>query len=153
MEDITVNFLLGILKNERKTGELTAQPQDFYALITKAVNLAADNSDERRNISKLGLQIKELRTQKLLVYLAYNKAMPHPMPAEEEALYIQIKKVLNRSGGDIKTTKLKVTKTIPQIVTPTGSKLGPYEQNQLIYLSEISDIKFIIDNKLGEITD
>ena len=106
-----------------------------------------------KSMLRLATQIQTARTQKLLIYIAYNKEVPRPLPTQEEDLYIQIKKILINWTGENKQSKIKITKPIPQIVTPTGTKLGPFEQNQIVQLTENSDIKFMIDNKLGEIVE
>ena len=49
--------------------------------------------------------------------------------------------------------KVRISKTIPQIVAPSGNKLGPYEQNETVYLQDRSDAMFIAENKLGEMID
>ena len=153
MEDITVNSVTGVLKSERKTGELYPLPTNFYAVVEEKIKSYMDGSDERKSLTKLCGLVRDIRAQKLLIYLAYGKEIPKPIPSEEEDLYMQIKKILNKNSGEAKTSRVRVTKSIPQIVTPTGSRIGPYEQNQIVYLKEISDVKFMIDNKLGEITE
>ncbi len=79
--------------------------------------------------------------------------MPRPMPAEEEDLYTQIKKIINKGSGETKPSKIKMQRAIPEIVTPSGNRLGPYGQNEIVLVDNLSDAKFIIDNKLGEIID
>ncbi len=153
MEEITVNSVMSVLKSERKTGELHPLPSNFYKLLEEKANSYEEGSDERKNLSKLHNLVKDIRIQKLLIYIAYGKDIPKPTPAEEEDLYMQIKKIINRNTGEVRASRIRVTKSIPQIVTPTGAKLGPYEQNQVVYLQEISDVKFMIDNKLGEIVE
>ena len=129
-------------------------PKDFYTKIgEKLKTYGSTEGDEYRNIFKITNSLKERRTQKMLVYLAYNKELPKPLPSEEEDLYIQIKNILNRSSGEPKPSKVKIAKTIPQIVAPSGSKLGPYEQNEIVYIYDRSDAKFMVENKLGEIID
>ena len=152
--DTSVNGLNNLLKEEQKTGEISTLPKDFYTKISEKLKTYENQSgDECRNILKITNALKERRTQKILVYLAYNKELPRPLPSEEEDLYIQIKNILNRNNGEAKPTKIKVTRTVPQIVAPSGSKLGPYEQNEIVYIYDRSDAKFMVENKLGEIID
>ena len=152
--DISVNGLNNLLKTEQKSGEIAPLPKEFYLKINeKLKTYGSADSDEYKNLTKLYNSIKDRRTQKILVYLAYNKELPRPLPAEDEDLYIQIKNIINKSGGESKPSKLKVSKTIPQIVAPSGNKLGPYEQNEIIYVYDRADAKFMVENKLGETID
>ena len=152
--DFSVNGLYNLLKTEQKSGEVISLQKDFYLKIEeKLKTYGSANGDEYKNIQKVVNSLKERRRQKILVYLAYNKELPRPLPLEEEDLYIQIKNILNKSNSEPKPSKVKIAKTIPQIVAPSGSKLGPYEQNEIIYIYDRADAKFIVENKLGEITD
>lgn len=153
MEEISVNLLLNILKNEKKTGELVTLPQNFYSQVYDKIKSYGPESDEVKSMQKTFSSIREKRAQKLLIYIAYNKEIPRPIPSEEEDLYIQVKKIINKEGAEVKASKIRILKTIPEIVTSSGNKIGPFEQNQTIYVSEMSDAKFIIDNKLGEIVE
>ena len=152
--DFSVNGLYNLLKTEQKSGEVISLQKDFYLKIEeKLKTYGSANGDEYKNIQKVVNSLKERRRQKILVYIAYNKELPRPLPLEEEDLYIQIKNILNKSNSEPKPSKVKIAKTIPQIVAPSGSKLGPYEQNEIIYIYDRADAKFIVENKLGEITD
>ena len=152
--DISVNGLNNLLKSEQKSGEIAPLPKEFYLKINeKLKTFSTPDSDEYKNLFKLYTTIRERRTQKILVYLAYNKELPRPLPAEDEDLYIQIKNIINKSSGESKPSKLKVSSTIPQIVAPSGNKLGPYEQNEIVYVYDRADAKFMVENKLGETID
>lgn len=151
---LTSNDISILLKNEKKTGELLALPKEFYSQAEDTLRSSGStDTNEYNSTMKLISSLKEKRTQKLLVYLAYNKNIPQPIPSEEEDLYIQIKKILNNNTPESKAIKVKITKKIPQVLTPTGNSVGPFEQNETIYLSDIGDVKFIVDNKLGEIVN
>jgi len=151
---LTTNEISVILKNEKKTGELLPLPKEFYTMAEETLRASGDPAtNEHNSINKLIGSLKERRTQKLLIYLAYNKNLPQPIPSEEEDLYIQIKKILNKNTPDTKVIKIKMAKKIPQIITPSGNSVGPFNQDETVYLSEIADVKFIVDNKLGEIVN
>ncbi len=151
--EITVSNLSSVLKNEQKTGEISSLTPDFYMNIRSKIKNIEVNSDEYKNLSKLMNAIKEKRIQKLLVYIAYNKDVPKPLPAEEEDLYIQIKKILTDNSPEQKHVRIKITHSIPQIVTSTGSKIGPFEQNEIIRTDNISDVKYLVENKIGELIE
>ena len=119
--DLSVNSLNNLLKAEQKSGEIITLPKDFYTKITEKLKSYGSNAgDEYKNITKITNSLKDRRTQKILVYLAYNKELPKPLPSEEEDLYIQIKNILNRSNGEPKPSKVKIAKTIPQIIAPSS---------------------------------
>ena len=151
--ETTINYLNNLLKNENRTGEITSLPRNFYKNIEEKEKTFPKDSDELKSMSKIFNLLKEKRRQKILVYLAYNKEIPRPLPSEEEDLYTQIRIILNKSQGETKPQKIKFWKSIPEIITSTGNKMGPYEQDEIVLLYDLSDIKFIIDNKLGEIID
>jgi DNA replication initiation complex subunit (GINS family) len=141
------------LIEEKKTGELQPLPRNFYA------NIEADNK-KPKNANTQELQnkqstlgaLKSRRMQKILVYLAYNKPLPTPLPAEEEDIYYQILKIINKEEQQVKTTTIKINIKIPEIITPNGSKIGPYQEGDTIQIANTSDVEFIINNKIGEIT-
>lgn len=149
--EINTNAIYNMLKNEQKSGELLPIKKDFYSKIAEKLTGASEDQGEQKNLLKVINALKERRKQKILVYLAYDKDLPSPIPSEEEDLYMQIKNILNKNDTAQKPTKVKITKTIPQVITQTGSKLGPYEQNEIVYIYDNTDTKFIIENKLGEI--
>ena len=93
--DTSVNGLYVLLKTEQKTGEVISLPEDFYHKINeKLKTYGNEEGDEYKSILKITNSLKERRLQKILVYLAYNKELPRPLPSEEEDLYIQIKNII-----------------------------------------------------------
>ena len=152
--DTSVNSLYVLLKTEQKTGEVIPLPEDFYLKINEKLKANGNtDSDEYKSTLKITNSLRERRLQKILVYLAYNKELPHPLPSEEEDLYIQIKNIINKNNKEPKPEKVKIAKTIPQIVAPSGNRLGPYEQNEIVHIYDHADAKFMIENKIGEIID
>lgn len=151
---LSVNEIAVALKNEKKTGELLPLSKDFYIKTTDTLKMSGnEETSEYSSAYKLISSLKEKRMQKLLVYLAYNKNLPQPIPSEEEDLYIQIKKIINKNVPEEKTIKVRMSKKIPQVITPSGSSIGPFEQGETVYLSDMADVKFIVDNKLGEMSN
>jgi preprotein translocase subunit Sss1 len=151
---LTLNEIAEILKNERKTGEIQPLPKDFYRQAEEILKVSGTpDSGEYSSASKITTDLKERRTQKLMIYLAYNKPLPHPIPSEDEDLYIQIKRILGKSVSEQKSIKIRITKKVPQVITPAGNSIGPFEQNETATLSNMEDVKFIVENKLGEIAN
>lgn len=105
---------------------------------------------QKENAQRLLSALKNRRIQKVLIYLAYGRGLPHPVPEEEEELYAEIKKVLEKGSKIAKSRKIKILAQIPEILTPKGYKIGPYTQNQIVETDNEADIAFIISNKIGE---
>ena len=98
-EEVYTEALFAKLDEERKTGTLLPLGKDFYTEIEKKIKeqekedgKEVETQNKKTTLNKL----KSKRTQKILVYLAYNKPLPAQVPAEEEALYYQILKTINK---------------------------------------------------------
>ncbi|MDE1824425.1 MAG: hypothetical protein KGH69_02305 [Candidatus Micrarchaeota archaeon] len=138
------------MKNEKKTGEIIPLEADFYLGIAGLASSVPDDQ-ERNNLNKTIEAIKERRVQKILVYIAYGKQVPAPLPTEEEDLYNQIKRILKKDSAPTNQTTVRISADIPEIITTKGSKIGPFKQNEIVKMGDTEDVKFIIDNKIGEI--
>lgn len=145
--------LFSILSKEKETGELLPLPTDFYQQIESLI-LSLSSSDvpkqEEANLQKMVAQLKEKRRQKILIYLAYNRPLPRPVPQEEENLYNEILKILNKDASKTSVFKVKILTDLPEIVTPEGKKLGPFSKDQVVELTDRKDVDFILVNKIGE---
>ncbi|MEM0200807.1 MAG: hypothetical protein QXD23_00160 [Candidatus Micrarchaeaceae archaeon] len=153
--------LFNKIELEKKTRELLPLPVDFYKkkqinnLTEKIIeneNLKEENLD--KNIEKLINNIKKIRIQKILLYIAYEKRIPMPIPKEEENLYICIKDIISSPSSNIKNNKIKIINNTPELITPEGNKIGPFRKGQYINIQEIenqNEIDFILNNKIGEI--
>ncbi|MGA3020448.1 MAG: hypothetical protein ABSD68_00665 [Candidatus Micrarchaeales archaeon] len=154
-QPITPEVLFSKLQNEKATGELLALQKDFYlslnTLITELENTVTEEKKRQvENIKKMFFALKERRKQKVLMYLAYNKRMPQPIPDEEEDLYNEINKVLNKGASSIKISRLKIISSIPEVLTANGRKIGPFKQGEVVEVSNSNDAEFILNNKIGE---
>ncbi|MGC8479851.1 MAG: hypothetical protein ACP5M9_04280 [Candidatus Micrarchaeia archaeon] len=145
---------------EKKTRELISLPYDFYikteSKIKKTVNEEneQENNTTEKNIKKLLEKIKKIRIQKILIYIAYERKVPSPLPKEEENLYITIKNILNGSSIKLKTQKILIKNDTPELITPEGKKLGPFRKDQYIDIQDIengNELDFILKNKIGEL--
>jgi hypothetical protein len=145
------------LDAERRTGELLQLPSDFYKTTEEQISKldAGDTNQNKQaaNVKKTLSSLKALRVQKLLIYLAYNKALPSPIPKEEEESYAQIKKMLDREINIPKATKVRILEKVPEIITPSGKKIGPFEKGEIITPEKDTDTEFILNNKIGEIVE
>jgi DNA replication initiation complex subunit (GINS family) len=152
---ITSETIFSKLQTEKITGELMPLQKDFYTQVVTFVNeLGKENSEEKNrqaeNAKKMIAILRERRKQKLLVYLAYDKQLPQPIPNEEEVLYNEITKILNKEIPNVKLSRLKITADIPEVITTEGRKIGPYRQGEVIEVSSVGDADFIVKNKIGE---
>ncbi len=95
------------------------------------------------------LNLKERRKQKLLTYIAYGKILPVVIPEEEEALYEEIRAVLDKSA-EPGVSKMRVVSSIPEVLTAEGRKIGPYKQGEIIEIGNSRDVEFMIKNKIAE---
>jgi DNA replication initiation complex subunit (GINS family) len=155
MEELTPEVFFEKLQAEKKTGELLTLPVDFYQAAEKEakrmeLNSTFENKHYLENFKKLLNQLKERRIQKVLIYLAYNKQLPQPIPKEEEDIYNKIKEVISGESKVKPSTKIKINIDIPEIITPKGSKIGPFSKGQIIEIEDDSEVEFILQNKIGE---
>ncbi len=148
-----------LFQEERKKGDLKQLPREFYKSTQEYINKlekTTENRDEEdkkiSNFKKIISGLKERRRQKILIYLAYNRSLPEKIPFEEEQLYIKLKNTLNENGAnEPKFLKLKINSNMPEIITPKGNKMGPFNQNQIVEVSNDTDLEFLIKNKVGEL--
>jgi DNA replication initiation complex subunit (GINS family) len=155
-EEVYTEALFAKLDEERKTGTLLPLGKDFYEEIEKEIKKQekeggrkAETQNKKTTLNKL----RSKRTQKILVYLAYNKPLPSQVPAEEEALYYQILKTINKEVPPPKTAKIKILIKIPEIITTKGNKLGPYQEGEVIQVEDPDDAEFMVNNKIGEVAN
>lgn len=150
-EKVSVEELFAKLAEEKKTGELSVLPEDFYLKASGGTEDSHENAtihDENRR--KLIGALKARRQQKMLTYLAYGKNLPHPIPKEEERLYILIKKILDEENKSTRSTKIKIISDAPELVTTEGRKIGPFEKNTIIDVENQEDLEFMLKNKIAE---
>lgn len=158
-DSVTFDYLFDLFQEEKKKGDIQPLAKDFYIEALEYIkkleqngNMSVETTKKTENFKKLFVGLKERRKQKLLIYLAYNKSLPEKIPFDEELLYMKIKNTLNeQSQNETKLLKLKINSDIPEIITPNGSKLGPFNQNQIIEINNNIDLEFLINNKVGEL--
>ncbi|MGC9099061.1 MAG: hypothetical protein ACP5HW_00740 [Candidatus Micrarchaeia archaeon] len=156
MEEITAEILFDNLQKEKKTGELLPLPTNFYDIVESTLaKLEASSNEENKqfveNFKKLLSQLKERRLQKVLIYLAYNKQLPQPTPKKEEEIYNKIKSIIGMDITARASKKIKINMDLPEVITPSGKKIGPFSKGQIVEIDESSTIDFILQNKIGEI--
>lgn len=154
---ITTELLFSKLNEEKNRGELTVLQKDFYSASTEFLKglesgqVSQSNPRQAENTRRLVENLKEKRRQKLLIYLAYGKPLPQPVPEEEEALYNEIRKILNRDE-ESRVATVKILADVPEVLTPEGRKVGPYKQGDVIVVPNRADVEFMVKNRIGEVT-
>lgn len=152
-EEITPELIFRKLSEEKRTGEIQPLSEDFYAKIRNtALTMSKDKKTqgEAENTVRMFTALAEKRKQKLLLYLAYNKPLPKPLPKEEENLYSEMQKILNNEISEVRITKIKIITELPEVITPYGKKLGPYKNGEVLEVYDDKDAGFLINNKIGE---
>lgn len=142
------NDIINIYKKEKNTSRLTKMNDSFYNEAGELVSQTS-NQEEKNNIVNTLSFLKEKRMQKILIYLAYDKAIEEAATHEETELYIKIKNLIKKNKIS-QSTKVKINMDVPQIITSKGNKLGPYSKNEIVEMNEGDDVKFIIENKIGD---
>ncbi len=141
------------LAEEKKTGELLPLPKNFYVMFEESIGKVQKEGSQAELQNKVTAlnTLKSKRTQKILVYVAYGKPIPNPLPYEEEELYTQILRIINKEQPISKPAKIKILINIPEVITTNGNKIGPYKEGEIVQVELPADAEFIINNRIGEI--
>ncbi len=158
--EISYETIWQIYHKEQQTNELQLLSDSFYteaqsSLKTELKNL--ENKEEiniKENIQSLIAKIFEKRKQKLLIYSAYNKLPPNPIPDIELIFYNKIQEIKSTYKLNINNLQsniqLKILEDLPEIILPSGEKIGPLKKDQIIEIKskESEDINFLINNSI-----
>lgn len=150
---VTTEELFSKLSEEKKTGELLPLPETLYEVAETPPpedQTPDGNLKQQENKKRILAALRARRIQKILTYIAFGRNLPHPIPKEEERLYIRIKRIVEEGNEGHKTTKIKVLVNTPELTTPEGKRIGPFEKNMLIEVENQQDLEFLIKNKIGE---
>jgi DNA replication initiation complex subunit (GINS family) len=158
---ITYDYLWETYQKEKQTNQLLPISRGFYtdALVFIKNLSSADEiaTSTRTNTINILNSIFEKRRQKILVYIAYGKALPQAVSDLEQDFYNKVQDMLKVNKLDsinIKTadkTPLRSLKDIPEVILPSGSKAGPFKKNQIIELGNYeSDIESLLSNAICE---
>lgn len=148
---ITAEEIFSILQKEKKTGELLQLEPDFYKKTKSSQELQNTAENSAENYQRMLALLREKRTQKILNYIAFGRSLPHPIPEEEERLYIRIKNIITEEEKGA-GTKLKVFEETPEIITPEGKKIGPFHKNETVEVNK-PEAEFMINNNIAKKVD
>jgi DNA replication initiation complex subunit (GINS family) len=154
--EISFSFLYTAYQEEKKTNEIQQLPKDFYTSVgffMKEQENKEGSKEQKQleNIKKIVFGIKNIRKQKILLYIAYDKSIPIKIPEEEENLYYRIKSIMEGEEKNENIKKVKIKLGIPEVISPSGNKIGPFNQNQVVDIINKDDIEFLVSNQIGEI--
>jgi len=158
MENLTYDYIWQIYQKEKQTNELSTLPKMFYndahIFIKKLTDEGEkeDSSSIKNNTQKLINLIFERRKQKIMMYIALNKNIPSITEEEMEfykktaELYSGTK--LTRQDTQEVKQQLTATKDIPEILLPSGKKMGPLKKEQEVKVDDPNDINFLLTTSL-----
>ncbi len=140
---------------EKKSNELQLITKTFYSDIETYINDLKDGTEPapaetKQNASKLLEELFEKRKQKILIYIAHNKSLPQSVPAIEQKFFELVSEDYRKitldgykSVAQQGITNLYVNKDIPEILLPSGRKIGPYKTGDIIGMENAEDINFL----------
>lgn len=160
-ENITYDYLWQAYQKEKQTNQLLLIPKTFYEDIFKFINSVQSstsfNQTTKDNTIMLVNDFFDKRKQKILIYIAYNKQLPQPISNNELEFYNKLLQIVKEEKLDLttqakaKTNSLKSMKDIPEIILPSGNKIGPLSKNQIIEIENQQDKSYLLENTICEI--
>lgn len=160
-ENISYDYLWQAYQKEKQTNQLLLIPKTFYEDTIRFINASHDDKitgvSTKENATMLVNNFFEKRKQKILIYVAYGKSLPQPISNNELEFYNRLLQIVKEEKLDLaKSTKagtltLKSIKDIPEIMLPSGNKIGPLKKDQIIELESEQDKSYLIENTICEI--
>lgn len=160
MEEMSYNYLWQAYQKEKQTNQLLLIPKTFYQDTVEYINKSKasqnPNTTMIENTTKLLNEFFEKRKQKIMIYVAYSKPLPKPVADNENEFYnriLQLSKseVLELSAPLKKEmAALKSIKDIPEIILPSGNRIGPLKKDQVIDAISEQDRNYLIENTICE---
>jgi DNA replication initiation complex subunit (GINS family) len=161
--EVTYDALWSVMQKEKQTNELQLIPKNFYTDVISLIksldrkDLTEEEQSTKKNTERLLYELAERRKQKILIYVAFHKQMPQPAIQEEADLYgkmVELARQSTISGSQSSASKqqpsLKSTQSIPEILLPSGRKVGPFEKGDIVEVSSEEDVNFLISNTICE---
>ena len=158
-ENISYDYLWQAYQKEKQTNQLLLTPKTFYEDVIKFLNeTKTTDSVLKENTINLLTNFFEKRKQKIIIYVAYNKSLPQPISNNELEFYNKLlqlvkseKLELTAQTKNIKPNTLKSMKDIPEIILPSGNRIGPLQKDQVIEMENSQDRTYLIENIICEI--
>ncbi len=150
---IDYDFLWHVLQSESKNRILNPLPINFYKEAESLKTETSNNPENTNsNITTMINKIKEIRTHKLLLYIAYKKQIQQPIPIEEQETYEKIVSYIyeHQKLQQSDKSQLNAIQAIPEIYLPSGNKIGPLSKGEKITIKEKNDAEFLINSLICE---
>lgn len=155
-EDISYDYIWNLCQKEKQTNQLLTLSRTFYVDIIDYMSKSTLSESQKANMEKLLASLFEKRKQKIFLYLAYNKPLPQPLDNTENDLYNSILEMAAKHKIDpsqkIKSNILLRSITdIPEIILPSGRKVGPLKKNEILDIKDsTADMTYLINNAICE---
>jgi DNA replication initiation complex subunit (GINS family) len=158
-EQLTYEMIWQVWQKEKNSGELQPIPKTFYTDCQKFVSETKpadgfETTDTKQNTERLVKEIIAKRKQKILIALAYNKQTIQTEIPQEISFYNSVKETINKHEFRPETQQQKkeliAISDIPQIILPSGARLGPFKKGQTINTESQKDTDYLIENTICE---
>jgi hypothetical protein len=155
-ESISYDYIWNLCQKEKQTNQLLQLNKTFYADIAEYMEKAQLTEPQKANMEKILASLFEKRKQKLFLYLAYNKQPPSQLDGTELDFYNRLLEIASSykigPGQKIKSNKLlRSIIDIPEIILPSGRKLGPLKKNEVLDIQDsAADTTYLISNAICE---
>lgn len=158
--NINFDYIWTVYQKEKQTNKLTLVQKQFYSDIEEFVKNADKSTLEGQAAISNAIQTVNLivaaRKKKIIIYAAYSKPLPQPIPEEERNFYNDLLNVIKNYGiknsddklEDGTRKMLKVLISVPEITLPSGNRIGPLEKDQLVEIEDEDDRKYLENNKV-----
>lgn len=155
-------MLWQITQKEKQTNELQPLQKTFYDDVNQLITsfekkeITEDEANLKKNAIRLLNELYEKRKQKILIYVAYKKQIPQPAIQKEQDFYNKLSDFFNKNkvNSEEEAQKpnpftLRSLQTLPEIILPSGKKIGPFEKGQIIEINNNEeDANFLINNTI-----
>jgi len=160
VENITYDYLWQAYQKEKQTNQLLLVPKTFYEdsfeFITNLKTTKDHDPTVVENATRLLNDFFDKRKQKILIYIAYNRQLPQPISNNELEFYNKTLQIVKSEKLDLIvqqkniTLTLKSIKDIPEIILPSGNKIGPLKKDQIVDATNEQDRKYLMENTICE---
>ncbi|MDE1857098.1 MAG: hypothetical protein KGH98_03375 [Candidatus Micrarchaeota archaeon] len=157
--ELSYDLVWRIYQAENQNYELQQIPKTFYEDAAELIeSLPSDAHDTgkrgtKENAIKLIEAVHERRSQKILMYVAFGRQLPQNAPQKEAELYDRIATIKKENRLNITKGKsqqdpftLKSMRDMPEIVLPSGSRLGPLKKEQVVRVASPDDRRFLLES-------
>ncbi len=153
------DYIWTVYQKEKQTNKLTLIQKQFYADSKEFIGKIDKSTLEGQSTISNTIQTLDLivgsRKRKLIIYAAYSKPLPQPIPDEEREFYNKLLGLIKSYGiyGEEQTQEkkqapMKVLIAVPEITLPSGGHVGPLEKDQLIEVENDDDRKYLESNRI-----